>query len=223
MGRASIVPPLLTVTRGRYNQRLPFQSSYRSHQRLKIHEYQAKELLAAAGANVPRHIVVRTPEEAAPAFDTLGGTGAMVKAQIHAGGRGAGQLMGYPDKLGGVKFAPTATRPGPRRDHAQVLHSSTKQTGPEGQKIKTLIVQADAEPAKEYYVAMVFDRGIGHAGAHGQRRRRHGHRGSRARNPRENPQDCPSTRRPDCSRSRPGAWPSTSASPATRSPRPRRS
>src|SRR5262249_60450466 len=74
---------------------------------MKVHEYQAKELLAAAGANVPKHIVVKTPDEAAAAFDQLsGGGGVMVKAQIHAGGRGAGQLKGYDQKLGGVEFAP---------------------------------------------------------------------------------------------------------------------
>jgi succinyl-CoA synthetase beta subunit len=128
---------------------------------MKIHEYQAKELLAAAGATIPKHVVVRTPDEAAAAFDQLGGTGAMVKAQIHAGGRGAGQLKGYADKLGGVKFAPN-------RDKARQLAETmlkyplvTVQTGPEGQPIKTLIIQADAEPAKEYYVAIVLDRGSG--------------------------------------------------------------
>src|SRR5258708_6095688 len=69
---------------------------------MKIHEYQAKELLAAAGANTPKHIVVKSPEEAAAAFDQLSnGGGVMVKAQIHAGGRGAGQLLGYPEKFGG--------------------------------------------------------------------------------------------------------------------------
>ena len=128
---------------------------------MKIHEYQAKELFAAAGANTPRHIVVRTPDEAAAAFDQLGGTGAMVKAQIHAGGRGAGQLKGYADKLGGVKFVAN-------RDKAKAIAAAmlghplvTLQTGPEGQPIKTLIVQADAEPDKEYYLAMVLDRALG--------------------------------------------------------------
>ncbi|MFO0805439.1 MAG: ADP-forming succinate--CoA ligase subunit beta [Gemmataceae bacterium] len=129
---------------------------------MKIHEYQAKELLAAAGANTPKHIVVKTPEEAAAAFDQLAnGGGVMVKAQIHAGGRGAGQLVGYPEKFGGVKFASS-------RDKAKAIAETmlkfplkTLQTGPDGQPIKTLIVQADAEPDKEFYVAVVFDRGIG--------------------------------------------------------------
>src|SRR5215217_3879483 len=129
---------------------------------MKVHEYQAKELLAAAGANVPKHIVCKTPDEVAAAFDQLSnGGGVMVKAQIHAGGRGAGQLKGYDQKLGGVKFASS-------REKAKALAETmlkhplvTLQTGPEGQPIKTLIVQADAEPAKEFYVAVVFDRAIG--------------------------------------------------------------
>jgi succinyl-CoA synthetase beta subunit len=130
---------------------------------MKIHEYQAKELLAAAGANVPKHVVVRTPDEAAAAFDRLArpGGGVMVKAQIHAGGRGAGQLKGHPEKHGGVKFAPTREK---ARSIAEAMLKHplvTKQTGPEGQPIRTLIVQADAEPAQEFYVAMVFDRAIG--------------------------------------------------------------
>ena len=128
---------------------------------MKIHEYQAKELFAAAGATTPKHIVVRTPDEAAAAFDQLGGTGAMIKAQIHAGGRGAGQLKGYADKLGGVKFVPTREK-AKSVAAAMLAHSLvTIQTGPEGQPIKTLIVQADAEPAKEFYLAMILDRASG--------------------------------------------------------------
>ena len=58
---------------------------------MKIHEYQAKDLLAAAGANVPKHIVVNNADEAAQAFDQLAaGGGVVVKAQVHAGGRGQG-------------------------------------------------------------------------------------------------------------------------------------
>ncbi len=129
---------------------------------MKIHEYQAKELLAAAGANTPKHAVVKTPEEAEAAFDGVsGGKGVMVKAQVHAGGRGAGQLAGYDGKLGGVKFAPT-------KEKAKALAAAmlshklvTAQTGPEGVTVNTLILQADAEPAKEFYLGMVLDRAIG--------------------------------------------------------------
>lgn len=138
---------------------------------MKVHEYQAKELLAGYGAPVPKHVVCKTPDEVAAAFDQLSnGGGAMVKAQIHAGGRGAGELLGHTEKVGGVKFAPN-------RDKAKAIAElmfkyplKTKQNGPEGQKISTLIVQEDAEPAsypdnpkkkKEYYVAMVLDRSTG--------------------------------------------------------------
>jgi succinyl-CoA synthetase beta subunit len=129
---------------------------------MKIHEYQAKELLAAAGAAIPRHIVVETPEEAEKAFDELSnGGGVVLKAQVHAGGRGQGQLLGYADKLGGVKFIPTREKVRPVAE-AMLKHPlKTKQTGPEGQPIRKLIAQADAEPAKEFYVGMVLDRAIG--------------------------------------------------------------
>ena len=129
---------------------------------MKIHEYQAKELLAAAGAPIPKHVVARTPDEAAAAWDQLSnGGGAMVKAQIHAGGRGAGQLKGYAEKLGGVKFAPTREKAKKLAETMLAHPLVTLQTGPDGQKINTLIVQADAEPAKEYYVGMVLDRATG--------------------------------------------------------------
>src|SRR6476646_4582796 len=129
---------------------------------MKIHEYQAKGLLAAAGANVPKHIVVSNADDAARAFDQLAaGGGVVVKAQVHAGGRGQGQLLGYPDKLGGVKFVTS-------REKARVVAEAmlnhplkTKQTGPEGQRVTKLMVQADAEPAKEFYLGMVLDRAQG--------------------------------------------------------------
>src|SRR5262245_60767820 len=129
---------------------------------MKIHEYQAKELLAAAGAPVPRHVVVRTPEEAGKAFDQLAdGGGVVVKAQVHAGGRGAGQLHGHHEKLGGVKFCPTREKTVAVAE-AMLKHPlRTKQTGPAGTKVSTLIVQADAEPSKEFYRGMVLDRGLG--------------------------------------------------------------
>jgi succinyl-CoA synthetase beta subunit len=128
---------------------------------MKVHEYQAKEILAAYGAPIPKHIVVSTPEEAEKAFMELGGTGAMIKSQVHAGGRGAGELKGYSKKLGGVKFAPTREKAAELAT-AMLTHALvTKQTGPEGVTVNKLIVQADAEPTKEYYVAIVLDRAIG--------------------------------------------------------------
>src|SRR5262249_58992234 len=72
---------------------------------MKIHEYQAKELLAAAGATVPRGVVTSSPAEAVRAFDKLGGVPVVLKAQIHAGGRGKGHFKGSGSDIGGVKFA----------------------------------------------------------------------------------------------------------------------
>ncbi|HVL13029.1 MAG TPA: ATP-grasp domain-containing protein, partial [Gemmata sp.] len=105
---------------------------------MKIHEYQAKELLAAAGANVPKHVVCKTPDEVAAAFDQLAdGGGVVVKAQVHAGGRGAGQLLGYPDKLGGVKFVTSKEKARAVAEAMLKHHLKTKQTGPEGTKVQT--------------------------------------------------------------------------------------
>src|SRR5262249_48271175 len=129
---------------------------------MKIHEYQAKELLAAAGAAIPTHIIVSTPEEAEQAFDQLSaGGGVVLKAQIHAGGRGQGQLLGYPEKLGGVRFCPSRAKARQVAEAMLKYPLKTKQTGPEGQKISKLMVQADAEPARELYLAMVLDRAQG--------------------------------------------------------------
>jgi succinyl-CoA synthetase beta subunit len=129
---------------------------------MKIHEYQAKELLASAGASIPKHIIVSSFADAEKAFDQLSaGGGVVIKAQVHAGGRGQGQLIGYADKLGGVKFV-TSREKARSIAEAMLRHPlKTKQTGPEGQKINKLMVQADAEPAKEFYLGMVLDRAQG--------------------------------------------------------------
>ena len=71
---------------------------------MKIHEYQAKELLAKAGALVPRGLVATTPEQAVAHFDSFGGKPVVLKAQVHAGGRGKGRFAGGSADLGGVKF-----------------------------------------------------------------------------------------------------------------------
>jgi len=85
----------------------------------------------------------------------------VIKAQVHAGGRGQGQLLGYPDKLGGVKFV-TSREKARAVAEAMLKHPlKTKQTGPEGQKVTKLMVQADAEPAREFYLGMVLDRAQG--------------------------------------------------------------
>jgi succinyl-CoA synthetase beta subunit len=129
---------------------------------MKIHEYQAKELLAAAGAPVPRGIVVTTAAEAAKAFDQLGGGPVVLKAQVHAGGRGKGKFKGSGKDFGGVKFVSK------REDVATVAEVMfnyplvTVQSGEAGQKVqKLLVVEAGAKIAREVYVGMVLDRAIG--------------------------------------------------------------
>jgi succinyl-CoA synthetase beta subunit len=128
---------------------------------MKLHEYQAKELLAAAGATVPRGMVASSPAEAVQAFDKLGGP-VVLKAQIHAGGRGKGHFKDSGVKFGGVKFikdrAEVAPVAGVMFKHPLV----TKQTGEAGQKVsKVLVVHAADQIAREVYAGVVLDRAIG--------------------------------------------------------------
>ncbi|HEV3144960.1 MAG TPA: ADP-forming succinate--CoA ligase subunit beta [Gemmataceae bacterium] len=128
---------------------------------MKIHEYQAKELLAAAGAAIPLGIVTSTPAEAVAAFDKMGGKPVVLKAQIHAGGRGKGKFKGSGKDFGGVKYITK------RDDVAAVAEVMlkyplvTKQTGEAGQKVSKILVQQAADIAKEIYVGMVLDRALG--------------------------------------------------------------
>jgi len=127
---------------------------------MKIHEYQAKELLAAQGASVPRGIVAGSTAEALAAFDKLGGP-VVLKAQVHAGGRGKGRFPGSGTDFGGVKFIKS------REDVAKVADVMfryplvTKQTGEQGQKVSKVLVQEAADIAREIYIGMVLDRTIG--------------------------------------------------------------
>jgi succinyl-CoA synthetase beta subunit len=128
---------------------------------MKIHEYQAKDLLAAAGAPIPRGIVAATPDEAIAAFDKLGGKPVVLKAQVHAGGRGKGKFKGSGQDFGGVKYLT-------KRDDVKAVTEVmlkyplvTKQTGEEGQKVSKVLVQAAADIAREVYLGMVLDRDRG--------------------------------------------------------------
>ena len=119
---------------------------------MKIHEYQAKELLRKFGVAVPRGVVARSPEEAYHAAKELGTDVVVVKAQIHAGGRGKG---------GGVKLARSA-------DEAQELARQmlgmklvTHQTGPEGREVRVLLVEEGLPIDKEFYLGIVLDRQTG--------------------------------------------------------------
>jgi succinyl-CoA synthetase beta subunit len=116
---------------------------------MKIHEYQGKEILRKFGVATPRGIPCFTVEEAVEAAKTLGGDIWVVKAQIHAGGRGKG---------GGVKLARSL---GEVRQHASSIlgmQLKTHQTGPEGQKVRRLLIEDGADIKKEYYVAALTDR-----------------------------------------------------------------
>ncbi len=118
---------------------------------MKIHEYQAKALLARHGVPVPRGEVASTPEEAEAAAKKLGGS-VVVKAQIHAGGRGKG---------GGVKVAKDSAE---AREIAQRILGMTlitHQTGPEGRVVKKVLVEETLPIERELYLGIVLDRAIG--------------------------------------------------------------
>jgi succinyl-CoA synthetase beta subunit len=128
---------------------------------MKIHEYQAKDLLATAGAAVPRGLVARSVAEAQQAFDKFGGAPVVLKAQVHAGGRGKGHFKGSGKEFGGVKFVRTRDEVGSVADVMLKFPLVTKQTGEQGQKVSTLLVQEAADIAREIYAGMVVDRALG--------------------------------------------------------------
>jgi succinyl-CoA synthetase beta subunit len=116
---------------------------------MKIHEYQAKEVLRKYGVQTPRGVACFSVEEALEAGRQLGGPVWVVKAQIHAGGRGKG---------GGVKLAKSMDE---LRDYASRILGMrliTHQTGPEGRIVKRLLIEEGADIRKELYVGMVVDR-----------------------------------------------------------------
>jgi succinyl-CoA synthetase beta subunit len=128
---------------------------------MKIHEYQAKDLLAAAGAAIPHGAVASNPQEAAAAFDAFGGKPVVLKAQVHAGGRGKGKFAGSNSDIGGVKYV---TKREDVIKHAETMFKYplvTKQTGATGQKVGKILVQEAADIAREIYLGMVLDRASG--------------------------------------------------------------
>jgi succinyl-CoA synthetase beta subunit len=128
---------------------------------MKIHEYQAKELLAAAGAPVPRGIVATTAAEALKAFDSIGGKPVVIKAQVHAGGRGKGRFKDSGKDFGGVKYITKREEVSPVAEVMLKYPLVTKQTGEKGQRVSKLLVQEAADIAREVYVGLVIDRAIG--------------------------------------------------------------
>ncbi|HLR40081.1 MAG TPA: ADP-forming succinate--CoA ligase subunit beta [Virgibacillus sp.] len=116
---------------------------------MNIHEYQGKDLLRSYGVNVPNGHVAYTVDEAVEAAEKLGGSVTVVKAQIHAGGRG---------NAGGVKIAKNLDEV---RTYANEILGKTlvtHQTGPEGKEVKRLLIEEGCDIQKEYYVGLVLDR-----------------------------------------------------------------
>jgi succinyl-CoA synthetase beta subunit len=119
---------------------------------MKIHEYQAKELLKKFNVPVPRGIVARSAEEAYHAAKELATEPVVVKAQIHAGGRGKG---------GGVKLARTADEARDLAGKMLGMKLVTHQTGPEGREVRVLLIEEGLPIDKEFYLGVVLDRASG--------------------------------------------------------------
>src|SRR5882762_1322733 len=118
---------------------------------MKIHEYQAKQILARYGVRIPRGEVAYTKEEAREAAQKIGGT-VVVKAQIHAGGRGKG---------GGVKLARTVDEAEQIAGRMIGMNLVTAQTGPEGRQVQKVLIEEGLDIRKELYLGIVIDRQTG--------------------------------------------------------------
>ena len=118
---------------------------------MKIHEYQAKEILRRYGVATPRGKVIDDPADAKAICEEMGGK-CVVKAQIHAGGRGKG---------GGVKVAKSPAEATEAANRILGMQLVTHQTGPEGQKVRKVLIEEAADIAQEFYVAVTLDRQSG--------------------------------------------------------------
>ena len=117
---------------------------------MKIHEFQAKEILKKYKIAVPNGIVTKQAGDAAKIYSDLGTSVVVVKAQIHAGGRGKG---------GGVKLAKSSDEANKLAGEIIGMNLITHQTGPEGQKVKQVLIEEGMNITKEYYVGITLDRG----------------------------------------------------------------
>ena len=118
---------------------------------MKVHEYQAKELLAKYGVPVPRGRVATTPAEARRIAEELG-VPVAIKAQIHAGGRGKG---------GGIKLASTPAEAKAAARQVIGMTLVTPQTGPEGRLVRSVLVEEQTRPERELYLAVLIDSSVG--------------------------------------------------------------
>src|SRR2546422_5722378 len=128
------------------------QGCLRSVDTMKIHEYQAKELLKKFNVPVPRGIVAQSPEAAYQAAKELACAPVVVKAQIHAGGRGKG---------GGVKLAKSAEEARELATQMLGMKLVTHQTGAEGREVRVLLIEEGLPIDKEFYLGIVLDRASG--------------------------------------------------------------
>ncbi len=119
---------------------------------MKIHEYQAKEIFRKYGINVPNGFVTKSPTEASEIYKKLGTSVVVVKAQIHAGGRGKG---------GGVKLAKSAEEAVKYSTDIIGMNLVTHQTGQEGKKVLQVLIEEGMNILKEYYVGITLDRKSG--------------------------------------------------------------
>ena len=127
---------------------------------MKIHEYQGKQLLQAAGVAVPRGVMVQSADAAVAAYEELGGELAVLKSQIHAGGRGKGRFLEEPEQSGVVLVrSAEEIRANAERMLGKTL--VTIQTGQAGKTVKTLFVEEGLEIARELYLGIVVDREAG--------------------------------------------------------------
>src|SRR6187549_186652 len=117
---------------------------------MNIHEYQAKEVLRGFGVTTGRGFPAFSVDEAVKAAETVGGPVWVVKAQIHAGGRGKG---------GGVKVAKSVDEVRAWASQILGMQLKTHQTGPAGQKVRRLLIEEGADIRKELYIGLVVDRG----------------------------------------------------------------
>ena len=119
---------------------------------MKIHEYQAKQILAKYGVPVPAGEAVLHASDAKAVAERLGGGTVVVKAQIHAGGRGKG---------GGVKLAANSAEADKLANQIHGMTLVTHQTGPEGRKVSRLLIEQGLPIARELYLGIVVDRAAG--------------------------------------------------------------
>ena len=128
---------------------------------MNIHEYQAKELLKQFGVPVLEGAVAWTPEEAVKQAEALPGPIYVVKAQLHAGGRGAGHFLDDPNGKGGVRVAGSLAEVHAAAA-AMIGHTLiTRQTGPAGRQVHRVYVEQGAQIAREFYLSLLVDRRVG--------------------------------------------------------------